>query len=651
MPVSSSVSNGKIKKIDTAGNQVFSVALPSIFAPTLTVDANDDIEVNGFATAPVSFPVTNVIAPPIAGDSSQFVMKIRGADGTVVYSALVAPIRQPPVDPATVAAIDGTGRSFIAAQGPVTDLRATSGAYSEGNNGLGFPYPTPVKIQLSRISAGGNQLDFSLIYGGGQTSCSGSVLGCTNSLTETLASRIMLDAQGNIWVAGTTNAGDLVVSPAAIKTHCGCDNGADGIDSHDGFLAEFSSDGSTLLYGTFVGAVSIPVGLPSDDRITSAVLDGSGHIWMVGTTNGIDFPVTADAVQSKLGGGVDAFIAEYDPAANKLLYATYFGGGQNDSITKIELAPDGSLVFTGTSLSPALPVPVTGFQRGSEFVGRIDSATHAITLTGLLAGSTGSGIAFMPDGSPVVGGASNVATVLQTNASGAPAIYGVVNSAGVAVTGQVAGEELMSLYGVNIGPPIPVAADLSTGQAPTQLAGVRVLVDGVPVPLLYAQSDQINAIVPALAASQGLIDVQVSNEGTLSSHATLGIVPAEPEVFQWSDGSGAIALNEDGSLNSEDNPASPLSMVTVFATGLGVLNPLPPDGQVLAGTLPSLTFPVQVTGTGSSVQASARPVSGSVAGVFQLAFQASALSGGGSRNFFQLVVGGRTSAGFGISMR
>jgi hypothetical protein len=51
VPVSSLVSNGKIKKIDTAGNQVFSVALPSIFAPTLTVDANDDIEVNGFTTA------------------------------------------------------------------------------------------------------------------------------------------------------------------------------------------------------------------------------------------------------------------------------------------------------------------------------------------------------------------------------------------------------------------------------------------------------------------------------------------------------------------------------------------------------------------------------------------------------------------------
>jgi uncharacterized protein (TIGR03437 family) len=57
----------------------------------------------------------------------------------------------------------------------------------------------------------------------------------------------------------------------------------------------------------------------------------------------------------------------------------------------------------------------------------------------------------------------------------------------------------------------------------------------------------------------------------------------------------AAALNQDGSLNSADNPAAPGSIVSVFATGLGPTTPSQPDGSLIGLPLPvnALTFGVE----------------------------------------------------------
>jgi uncharacterized protein (TIGR03437 family) len=73
----------------------------------------------------------------------------------------------------------------------------------------------------------------------------------------------------------------------------------------------------------------------------------------------------------------------------------------------------------------------------------------------------------------------------------------------------------------------------------------------------------------------------------------MGVVAAAPEAFK----TGALqaaALNEDGTVNSENNPAKPGSIISVFGTGFGMLVPAPGDGQILSGMLPLLVEPVQV---------------------------------------------------------
>jgi uncharacterized protein (TIGR03437 family) len=228
-----------------------------------------------------------------------------------------------------------------------------------------------------------------------------------------------------------------------------------------------------------------------------------------------------------------------------------------------------------------------------------------------------------------------------------PSIHGIANSAGPALAGQVAPGEIISLYGENIGPVKPAIADLSQGQAPTSLSGVQVLVDGNPAPLLYAQSDQINAIVPF--GANATTRIVVNKEGTSSNEAQLGVAAARPEVFQIPGGLSA-ALNQDGTVNSRSNPAERGSIVTVFGTGFGPLTPRPSDGVVLTGVVPALQQTVQVLYVPDRLALSnwqymevtyAGPAPTLVAGVMQVNFRLPTRSG-----TLRLIVNGWPSATF-----
>jgi uncharacterized protein (TIGR03437 family) len=564
-----------IKKIDPSGNEWFSRILPGVAGLiALAVDSHDDIYIAGATPFPGTFPFTiklNVTA------EAAFLMKLRGRDGTIVYSTSWGN----GIAPAAIA-VDAAGQVLLAGTASFTGatFQTTPGAYASP---LGF-MATP--MYLLRFSQAGDQILFSARYGGQNKVCQGSA--CV-AIRFTSPSQILLDAQGNIWVAGNTNTTDLPVTANAVQSTCGC-----GMLAGDGFLAQFSPDASRLLYATYLGTSEIMQFVGGNDVITAAAAGPAGHIWIGGATDGADLPVTGNAIQKQYSGftgGPDSFLLEYDPAANQLLYATYFGGDAADRINNLLIGPDGTVWFSGHSKSSSLPVPASGFTRGTDFLASLDPVTHTITIpTKLGNGSTGSGLALSPAGL-AVSGAANIATLLQPGAG--PSLFAVTNAGGTAITGQVAPGEIISLYGAGIGPSAPVIADLTSGQAPAQLAGVQVLVDGKPAPVLYTQSDQINAILPFTIS--GDTHVAITNGAATSNEALLGVVSASPEALKKNARLWAAVLNEDGTVNSDTNRAKPGSVVSVFGTGFGALSPIPPDGRLLTGTLPSLTASVQVS--------------------------------------------------------
>ena len=177
---------------------------------------------------------------------------------------------------------------------------------------------------------------------------------------------------------------------------------------------------------------------------------------------------------------------------------------------------------------------------------------------------------------------------------GTPQIGSVVNGASLTNTGLSPGL-IFTVFGSALGPfsGILYQVDQSTNQFYNNLDYISVLVNGFPAPLLYLGPNQINAIAPyELASNVGQsVAVQVTDNGATSNSFNVTVVATAPAIFSLGNGQGAI-LNQDGSVNGPSNPASPGSIIQIYATGEGQINPAGVDGQLANETLANLPRPV-----------------------------------------------------------
>ena len=176
-------------------------------------------------------------------------------------------------------------------------------------------------------------------------------------------------------------------------------------------------------------------------------------------------------------------------------------------------------------------------------------------------------------------------------------VTGVKNAASYQ-SGTVSPGEIVTLFGTAIGPAAAAGAQVSSpGFLDNTLAGTKISFDGIPAPLVYASSTQLNAIVPFEVAGKNSTQVQVEYLGALSDPVIVPVAPAVPGLFT-SDfsgtGQGAI-VNQDGSLNSPANPADRGSIVSLYATGVGQTKPTGIDGEIGGAVLPQPLLTLSAT--------------------------------------------------------
>lgn len=440
-------------------------------------------------------------------------------------------------------------------------------------------------------------------------------------------SSIALDAAGNIFVAGSTTTTDYPATPGAYQTQFVptffCVNTSPiGLcfQGTNQYVTKLDPTASTLLYSTGIN------GMDSGQTMNGGLaVDAGGYAYVTGATQSAKYPFTTMPGQSPVA---IPFVTKLDPAGKSLAWSVPQGGGgvQYDVVTN-SVYVTGLLNTPFTTLlgpSPAPPPPPPGLTSlpfqcltnnltsiTESYAARVDAATGQTLAALLISGSrvTLAGTALVGTGLYWFAGPTSQADVPFTpgvlfprgmvpgtfdgaylgaidfsqTTTAAPVAGCVLDAADSAQVGLVAPNQLLSLFGTNLGPAVGVVAP--DGGAPS-LAGVSVTFDGKAAQLLYVSASQINVAVPFGVGTETSTVMQVSANGATSTPRMFPVTPSNPALFGTASFSitgcsgspiafGSIAItmpivrNDDGKLNSCNVPAKPGSVVSFYVNGVG----------------------------------------------------------------------------------
>jgi hypothetical protein len=115
----------------------------------------------------------------------------------------------------------------------------------------------------------------------------------------------------------------------------------------DVFVASLSTDGSDLLYATYLGG-------SGSDYGRGIAVDPMGRVTVTGYTASANFPLV-DAYQPDRP-GQDAFVARLNAAGNALDFSTYLGGSGTDGALAVAVDVAGAAVVAGYTYSADFPL-------------------------------------------------------------------------------------------------------------------------------------------------------------------------------------------------------------------------------------------------------------------------------------------------------
>ena len=188
---------------------------------------------------------------------------------------------------------------------------------------------------------------------------------------------VALDANGNAYVVGTTNSNLNILSlPANQLIPPG--------GMHDCYLVQFLPSGAVGFITVFGGS--------SDDLPQAVTVDSTG-IYVAGTTQSADFPVSSPnasgPAQSTFAGAAtegDAFVAKLKPNGSAIQWATYLGGTGFDVAFAVAVDNHQNVfvageTFSTTTATPPFPI-ANALPQGSTNNGGADGFVTEINPDG-----------------------------------------------------------------------------------------------------------------------------------------------------------------------------------------------------------------------------------------------------------------------------
>jgi uncharacterized repeat protein (TIGR01451 family) len=372
---------------------------------TAFVTGETDSTETTFPTTSGAFDITQ------NGATDVFVIKVNAAGTDLVYSTFIGGSG---TDRGKGIAVDGAGLAYV------------TGETNSSHTGILHPLPVTTGPDLThngildafvaRLSAAGDALDY-LGYIGGGGDDSGNAIALEPGCASPCAA----------YVAGETSSTESSPTPFPVAvgpdlTHNG------GIDA---FVAKVNGGGTALVYAGYIGG-------SGTDRANGIAVDTTGNAYVAGETNSPEasFPDGAGFVALAIpgpdqtqNGGVDAFVAEVNPAGSALIYAGYIGGSGDDRANAIALDPGCVLppceaYIAGETSSDQLTFPkkvgpdLTYNGGVDAFIAKVKDDGTDLILAGYIGGlgdDRGNAIAADATGAAYIAGETNSTQASLTN--------------------------------------------------------------------------------------------------------------------------------------------------------------------------------------------------------------------------------------------
>lgn len=141
------------------------------------------------------------------------------------------------------------------------------------------------------------------------------------------------DALGNVFLCGSTSGLGQQISGGFQSTFGGLT---------DAFIVKFTGSG-TFQWSSYYGDIDTDIAF-------DVAVDYNNNVFLCGQTNS-SFSIASSGFQNSYGGGpLDAFVAKFDPAGNRL-WGTYYGSGGNDYAITCSSDSKGNVFIAGETSS------------------------------------------------------------------------------------------------------------------------------------------------------------------------------------------------------------------------------------------------------------------------------------------------------------
>jgi len=238
----------------------------------LAVDAGGVAHVTG-ATRSQDFPTTGgCFDDAHNGDYDVFVFGMNPNGSRLVYSSFVGGGDK---DRADGIALDSLGRACVVGYTLSGDFPTTPGAYDGSHNGK-------MDVVSFKLDRDGKTLLYSTFIGGSE---------------DDYGKGIAVDARDTVYVAGYGFSQDYPLVPGADEPIHG--------ELRDIFLTVLDPDGSSLSYSTKLGGSDMDFGW-------DVAVGGNGRVYVAGTSDSDDIPITAGCYDESFNGIQDILLLAFE---------------------------------------------------------------------------------------------------------------------------------------------------------------------------------------------------------------------------------------------------------------------------------------------------------------------------------------------------